>query len=166
MMVPILVTDDSKNDLGFTQRALVMAGIRNPLFLFSSGEQCLLYFSGGGPFVQRHLPCIAFIDLVMSPLSGIDVLERLKDLPAAKGSVPIMLSGLADYKMIQQGYAAGAVTFLVKPVSSEEIIRTLSGTRRLHVIKHPDGLELTILPGPAGLLSGLEMGEPPPALGA
>src|SRR5687767_11288911 len=124
-MVPILVVDDSTADLQLAQKELTRTKVLNPVVLLNSAEQCLAYFHG--ELGQSNtLPCIVFVDLVMPRCCGVNLLKALRTLPSAQGSVFVMLSGLADYKMISQGYAEGARTFLTKPISYEEVRRTLS----------------------------------------
>ena len=149
-MVPVLVIDDSRSDLQIAQRELLRANILNPVYLLPGGEDCLAYFGGRGDFPEPRLPCVALMDLVMSPLSGLDLLRTLQTMPAAERSVIVMLSGVAAYKTIAEGYALGATTFIVKPVSAGELIRTLSAVPKLAVLKRIAGLEITIPAGAAG----------------
>jgi CheY-like chemotaxis protein len=164
-MVPVLVIDDSRSDLQLAQRELLRAGILNPVYLLPGAEDCLAYFSGRGDFPVPRLPCLALVDLVMPPVSGLDLLRRLRMIPKAAGSVMVMLSGVAAYKNIAEGYALGATTFIVKPITSGEIIRTLSAVPKLAVVKRIAGLEITI-PTPAAGSLPVETTSPlPPGVG-
>src|SRR5688572_26719296 len=116
-MVPILIVDDAQEDLVFAQRVLTGNRILNPLHSMSGGKACLDYFASKA----SNLPAVVLLDLVMKPLSGIDVLRQVQTMPAAEGSIFIMLSGLADIKMIAEGYRLGARTFLIKPLVASEL---------------------------------------------
>lgn len=61
-----------------------------------------------------------FVDLLMFPQSGIDVLRSLKRHDRARASLVVMLTGLGDVRYIQQGYDAGATTFLIKPFAIDD----------------------------------------------
>ena len=144
-MVPILIVDDAQEDLVFAQRVLSANKILNPVHLLRSGKACLDYFAGkpsGGVIPQ--LPCILFLDMVMKPIGGIEVLRRLKTLPTAKGSILIMLSGLTDIKKIAEGYRQGASTFLIKPLVAAELTQMLNAVNGLSVNKVPGGIILSI----------------------
>ncbi len=143
-MVPILIVDDAREDLVFAQRVLSANKILNPIHLLSSGKACLEYFMGKTPTVVSHLPCILFLDMVMKPISGLEVLRRLKNLPAAKGSILVMLSGLTDIKKIAEGYRLGASTFLIKPLVSAEFLQMLHAVNGLSINKVGQGLTLSI----------------------
>ena len=115
-MVPILIVDDAQEDLVFAQRVLIANRLLNPLVPLSGAKACLDYFAD-----QNSVrPVVILLDLVMKPMSGIDLLRELQSLPAAEGSVVIMLSGLADIKMVAEGYRLGARTFLIKPLVASE----------------------------------------------
>ena len=164
-MLPVLVVDDSRSDLQIAQRELLRANILNPVYLLPSGEDCLSYFNGQGDFPEPRLPCVVFVDLVMAPVSGLDVLRTVRTMAAAEKSVMLMLSGVAEYKNIAEGYALGATTFIVKPLSAAEIIRTLSAVPKLAVVRRIAGLEITIPTGATGSLPIETPGLIPPGAG-
>src|SRR6187551_1989385 len=143
-MVPILIVDDAQEDLVFAQRVLSANKVLNPTHLLRSGKACLDYFCGKAGALVPQLPCILFLDMVMKPISGIEVLRRLKNLPAAKGSILIMLSGLTDIKKIAEGYRLGASTFLIKPLIAAELQQMLHAVNGLTINKVPGGLILSI----------------------
>src|SRR5688572_24390833 len=159
-MVPILIVDDAQEDLVFAQRVLSSNKILNPVHLLRSGKACLDYFAGklsGGVIPQ--LPCILFLDMVMKPIGGIEVLRRLKTLPAANGSVLIMLSGLTDIKKIAQGYRQGASTFLIKQLVSAELLQMLNAVNGLQINKVPGGIILSILGPQPGIGTMPHLGQ-------
>ena len=152
-MVPILIVDDAQEDLVFAQRVLSVNKILNPVHLLRSGKACLDYFAGKpGATVIPQLPCILFLDMVMKPIGGIEVLRRLKSVSAAKGSVLIMLSGLTDVKKIAEGYRQGASTFLIKPLIAAELLQMLNSVNGLAINKVPGGIILSILGRHGGII--------------
>ena len=58
-----------------------------------------------------------------------------------------MLSGASDYTMVRDGYQLGAVTFVVKPLTCEEVLRTFKNLRG--VTFQPDGDGYVIVPSAA-----------------
>ena len=144
-MVPILIVDDAQEDLVFAQRVLSSNRILNPVLPFSSGKACLDYFNGKSAAFESQLPCVVLLDMVMKPLGGLDVLRALQDLPAAKGSIIIMLSGLADIKMVSEGYRLGASTFLIKPLVAAELKQMLEAISSLTLTRVAKGYVVGIL---------------------
>jgi CheY-like chemotaxis protein len=144
-MVPILIVDDAREDLVFAQRVLSANRILNPIHLFSKGKDCLDYFLGKTTVVAPQLPCIVFLDMIMKPVSGLEVLRRARNIPAAKGSLFIMLSGLTDIKKISEGYRLGASTFLIKPLVSAELSQMLRSVNGLAIHKTSAGTFLSLV---------------------
>ena len=114
LMLPIVVIDDSKEDLLLAERVIRQARLLNPVHLFRDAVHCHAYFSDASAETE---PALMFLDLVMFPRSGIEVVRSLKRHPRAAASLTVMLTGLGDVRLIQQGYDAGATTFLIKPFS-------------------------------------------------
>ena len=138
-MMPILMVDDSREDLALATRLFFQCKILNPLRIMHSGQECLDYFGLESDRAAGTLPCIVLVDLVMKPISGIDVLRKLRDHPAAQGSTLIMLSGASDYTMVREGYQLGAATFVTKPLTCDELLRTFKNLRGVSLKSHSDG---------------------------
>ncbi len=141
-MSPILLVDDSREDMSLATRVFSQCRILNPLRMMHSGKECIGYFKSGDTRATDSEPCIVFLDLMMSPISGIEVLRQLRDTPAAREAIFIMLSGASDYSMVRDGYQLGAATFFVKPLTCEEVMRTFKALRGVTVRPHSDGYEV------------------------
>ena len=144
-MLPIVITDDSTEDAFLTSRVLQQCKIVNPIIVLTSGEECLKYFKGEGEHANRTLPCLLFLDLAMAPVSGIDVLGYLcQSADYGKDSLVVMLSGLGDLKLVQQGYQLGATTFLVKPLKIDDVMQMSQALQGIQVERVPSGYLLTL----------------------
>ena len=143
-MLPIVIVDDSPDDAILAQRVLGQCKIQNPVILLKSGQAGLDYFRAAPPFENRTLPCLLLLDMIMAPVSGLNVLLRLRDISAARRSVIVMLSGLADLRTIHEGYQLGANTFLVKPLSAGDVMQMLRAIRGLSVNPVANGYELMV----------------------
>lgn len=162
-MVPLLIVDDAHEDLVFAQRVFQSNRIQNPIHLFSSGKTVLDYFAGKNGVPE--LPCIVFLDMVMKPIGGLDVLRRVRKMPAAEGSVFIMVSGLTDVKKIAEGYQLGASTFLIKPLVSAELMQMLPAINGIALQKTSAGnfLSITGRRGASQKMGSLDSPVPPNA---
>jgi CheY-like chemotaxis protein len=141
-MLPIVIVDDSLEDALLAQRMIGLCKIQNPVILLKSGQACLDYFAAAKPYGNRILPCLLLLDMIMAPVSGLQVLQRLREEGAARGSVVVMLSGLGDLKILHQGYQLGANTFLVKPLLAEDVMQMVRAIPTLGVTRVPKGYEL------------------------
>jgi two-component system response regulator len=122
---PILIIDDSSDDLALTERALRACDVRNPILSFQKGADALDYL-----MVNFDVPVLIFLDMVMAPVSGTDVLAACERVGFTSRLPFVMLSGTADYKTLEAGYQLGARTFLRKPITEgdlQQVLKTLAG---------------------------------------
>jgi CheY-like chemotaxis protein len=148
-MLPVVLVDDCREDILLAQRALSHCKVQNPVTVLNSGNACLDFFQGIEPYTARSLPCLLLLDMMMAPTSGLDVLRKLQNLPAARGSVFVMVSGLAEWRLINEGYRLGAHTFLVKPLVVEDVMQMLNSIPTLSIAAVPRGYEICIAGSPS-----------------
>lgn len=120
---PILIADDSDADVFFLLRAFKSSKAKNPVRVVRSGQEALDYLSGSGKFADRErfpMPKIVFLDLKMPAPDGFDVL-RWKNAQKLERILWVAMSNFDGVKTINQAYAAGATTFLVKPLDCMDI---------------------------------------------
>ena len=72
---------------------------------------------------RQHKPDLLLLDINMPVLNGDEVLlDVLKEFPAAK---VIMLTMVADAKVVQRCLGAGALNYILKSLSTDEIRQVL-----------------------------------------
>jgi two-component system chemotaxis response regulator CheY len=112
----ILVVDDSGMARRGTRRVLEGAGYS------------VLEAEDGIAALERYYvekPDLVVLDLVMKGMYGIDVLGKLRELDP--GARVIVLSADIQTSSRQMVTEAGAVAFLNKPVTSEDLLAAVSG---------------------------------------
>jgi response regulator RpfG family c-di-GMP phosphodiesterase len=137
-MLRLMVVDDAREDLMLLARHLQQCRILNPVSLFTSAAECMNYFKLR-QITSNFEPTLMFLDLVMGPQSGMDVLRFLKSRVDTSGILVIMISGMKDIRAINEGYQLGAKTFLLKPVTAREIVEVLNSLRGEIVIQEEPG---------------------------
>jgi FixJ family two-component response regulator len=100
--------------------------------LWQDGTQLLAYFLRQPADGERLL---MFVDLVMKPRDGLEWLNILKAYPLAQRSVTVMLSGLNDVRNMRKAYEAGAITFLLKPITVQDIDNLLNGFHQYFTVE-------------------------------
>ncbi len=138
MASPILIAEDNTGDEVLVRRVLEAARIRNPVHMVGDGEETISYLAGTGKYrnrLQYPLPAILLLDLKMPGVNGFDVLRWLQTHPIPTAAV--VLSAVSDLKDIRQAYALGANSFLIKPLTLEEITNLMSGLKG--IVMKPDG---------------------------
>ena len=120
----ILLADDSPDDLASVQLALKAADIGNPVLMLEDGSKVLAYLKGEGEYANRELhplPKILLLDLNMPGIDGFDVLEWLNAESTLRNILVIVISGHSGLREVNQAYALGANSFLLKPADPLEI---------------------------------------------
>jgi CheY-like chemotaxis protein len=121
----ILIVDDDENDLQMLERALLEAGVSNPLQLLGNGIEAIDYLKGEGAYGDRQkypLPCLMLLDLKLPLCDGFQVLawrqnqENLDDFPV------IILSSSSFQKDTQRALGLGATACFEKPVGLECLV--------------------------------------------
>ena len=128
----VLIVEDNADDVLFIRRALRKSGIDVPVDVVGDGDAALEYLLGRGEHADRvgqPVPTLVLLDLKLPRRSGIEVLEALRTEPVRSQMVIVVLSGSSDSSDIQRAYAAGANSYLVKPIlpaSMNELVERLS----------------------------------------
>jgi len=126
--VEILVVDDSEKDSVLIMRELRINQIANSVVVVKSGEEAIDYLFSQGRYATRlpdAMPRVVFLDLNMPGMSGLDTLKVIRadkrtiDLPV------VIFTGSHDDPSITSAYAAGASSYVVKPVSLDQMRITI-----------------------------------------
>jgi two-component system response regulator len=121
----ILLVEDNPDDAELTKREIRRICPERDIFLAADAEEALccleqLCEEGFG------LPDLILLDIKLPRLSGMELLEQLKSSPEFRGIPVVMLTGSLVSEHIQKSYDLGAVTYLLKPISEDELLMVLS----------------------------------------
>ena len=134
--VQIILIDDAQHDLDAQKRTLESCKLLNDVKAFKTAEDAVSFFRASQKNgVSRFL---VLLDLVMKPNNGTFVLRALKEEKLAPKSVVVMLSGLADVKLLHEGYQLGAHTFLVKPLKVQDVMELVTTLKNSIAIETDD----------------------------
>src|ERR1041385_2948891 len=96
--LPVLIAEDSEDDLILLQRGLRRAGIPNPQIIAGTGEEVISALVHALESPEQPFPVILFLDLLMPQVSGLEVLEWLRDHEHPPISV-VLHTGVEDETM-------------------------------------------------------------------
>lgn len=119
--VEILFVEDSLDDATLTIRALSKCGFTNKLHHVIDGAAALDFLYCRGIYADRNpaeFPKLILLDLKMPKVSGLQVLEKIKADPNLKSLPVVMLTSSNEGPDIEQCFALGANSYIVKPVDS------------------------------------------------
>lgn len=129
----LLLAEDSQDDELWFKRTLERAGVQNPIKVVRDGSETIAYLQGEGIYSNRKIcpkPAVLFLDLVMHPMGGLEVLEWIQTQSDFDNTLVVVLSGFDQSQMLRDAYARGADTFLFKPLllpDLESLIRHFPG---------------------------------------
>jgi len=129
---PILVVEDSPEDYETTLRAFRRAGLRNRMLRCATGDEALDFLHRRGRYVdpaESPRPAIILLDLNLPGTDGRDVLQEIKGQDELAPIPVVVLTTSADSRDVEACYAAGANSYVQKPVDLDafmDAIRRLS----------------------------------------
>jgi DNA-binding NarL/FixJ family response regulator len=117
----VLVVDDAPDSLGFLTDTLDAAGYT--VLIATDGESAL-------HLVSQITPDLVLLDAVMPGMNGFDTCRQLKQDPALLHLPVVFMTGLSETEHVVEGFAAGGVDYVTKPIVSEELLARI----RVHLV--------------------------------
>lgn len=140
-MPKILVVDDEKINLD------VLGGLLQPHYrvvFAKDGEQAIHRME------KVPLPDLVLLDIIMPGIDGYEVCRRLKDTLSTRNIPVIFITAMGQEKDETQGFAVGAVDYIVKPFSPPIVLARVK--THIELKRRGDMLErLAILDGLTGI---------------
>lgn len=108
----ILVVDDQPNNLKVISSVL---SSQYTLFIANSGDRAV-------KILERTIPDLILLDVMMPDMSGYEVCELLKKNPLTADIPIIFLTAKSDIDDIVKGFELGAVDYITKPFNIREVV--------------------------------------------
>lgn len=118
----ILVVDDDKMNLAIVHK---MLGIRYDVTCVSSGMDAISY-------LNNNVPDMILLDLHMPEMSGLEVLEKIREQDKLSDIPVVFLTADNDRKTEIDIFKAGAMDFIQKPFVAEVVIQRISRILELY----------------------------------
>lgn len=112
-MPTILVVDDNAAIAGILERHLTVAGYA--VVTAPDGTRAL-------EVVSTQRPDCVLLDIMMSDVSGLEVLRRLKADPATAAIPVILVTAKGEDADTELGYREGAAAYVTKPFKAAQIV--------------------------------------------
>lgn len=128
----LLLVEDNPNDAELSLEALAREFAPDRTVHLEDGVAALdlIFGEGGIAAGGRAAPRLIALDMKLPKLDGIDVLRRLKQDERTRSIPVVMLTSSKESQDVAACYAAGANSYLVKPVAYEEYLKTVSDAAR------------------------------------
>ncbi|MCD5996063.1 response regulator [Pseudomonas sp. CDFA 602] len=123
----ILIVDDVPDNLAMLSDALDEAGYM--VLVALDGESALNR-------IRRRRPDLILLDAMMPGLNGFDTCRQIKAQPDT-ASIPVLfMTALTDSEHVVQGFDAGAIDYVTKPIQCAEVLaRVASHLRTARILQ-------------------------------
>ncbi|WP_058302334.1 response regulator transcription factor [Gorillibacterium timonense] len=153
MLSIIVVDDEERIRLGLAKLIEQAGEDYQVIGIFESGNELL-------ENLERMEPDLIITDIKMPQMSGLTLIERIKEL---RPNVPIaIVSGFSDFEYARQAIRLGVEEYLLKPVETEELTGLLERVRTKLI--HERSRQITAKDDYLRLLAINEPGKLPAAL--
>lgn len=115
----ILLVEDNPDDEELTLLAFKNNKIANPIVVVHDGAEALEYLFKTGKYEGRDMrtnPRLVLLDLKLPKIGGLDVLKKLRAMPATQFLPVVVLTTSNQDEDIVNSYRFGANSFIRKPV--------------------------------------------------
>ncbi len=110
----ILIVDDTPKNIQVLGKTLEQRNYE--IIVAQSGLQALTV-------VEKILPDLILLDIMMPDMDGFETCKRLKDNPKTKEIPIIFLTAKIEIDDLVKGFDLGAVDYITKPFNSKELLR-------------------------------------------
>ena len=130
---PILLVEDEPEDVILVRYAFSRANVVNTLQVVEDGTEAVEYLTGAGRYGDRRkhpLPGLILLDLKLRRKDGFEVLRWVRQQPALRSTVVIILTSSQNPEDVDRAYELGVNSFVVKPQDNEgwvEFAKLLKG---------------------------------------
>lgn len=97
----------------------------------------------GYEMAVKYRPDLAFVDIELPKMNGLEMIEKLLGDPQMKSDMPafVILSGYAEFRYAQQAIQYGVQDYLLKPISYEKLKNVIQNLGKFDKLKRTYGTE-------------------------
>ncbi len=127
MLKPIVLIEDSAQDVELTIAALTRARLANEVIILRDGEEAIEYLCCKGRHEMREKgnPALVLLDIKLPKVDGLEVLSYVKHDPELKSIPVVMLTSSQEEPDLAKSYELGANGYVVKPVRFQDFAKAV-----------------------------------------
>lgn len=126
----VLLVDDSPDEILLAKRAFAKAGLEGVLRVADGSAPGSLQLRDA----EGRVPALILLDLQMPGKDGLTMLRELRTLPDTVNVPVVVLSSSDEPRDIAGAYAAGANSYLRKPVDFDQFVQLVADIHRYWLV--------------------------------
>ena len=123
-MFEIWLVEDSDSDAESMERLLRQERVTNAVVRLVDGASAIEYFNRIDQSLEsgaQPAPSVLLLDLKLPGFDGFEILADIKSRAAFSKTLKVVFSDFQSTEEIKRSYAAGAQSFLTKPVNADDL---------------------------------------------
>jgi two-component system, response regulator len=131
--IEILLVEDNPDDLALVLRVLRRQDLAHRVEVVQDGAEALDFLFCTGAYAHHRLedrPRVILLDLKLSKVTGLEVLQRLKADPRTRPIPVVIFSSSAQDRDVMASYELGANSYILKPLDMSELTEAVSQIAR------------------------------------
>lgn len=136
----ILLVEDDDVDVMTVRRALTGARVDHDLTVHRTGGDALAWLRDAARADAGPLPDVLILDLNLPLLSGLELLESVKKIPALAAIPAVVLTTSGQESDVARAFELGAAGYFVKPVDFDRFVAVMGTLCRywsMSALSHP-----------------------------
>ncbi|AZG09185.1 response regulator [Pigmentiphaga sp. H8] len=127
MLKPILLVEDSPQDLELTLIALERSQLANDVVVARDGEEAADYLFRRGHHQDRPAgnPAVILLDLKLPKMDGLELLQLIREDRGLQNVPVVMLTSSSEESDLVRAYDLGVNAYVVKPVNFPDFVRAI-----------------------------------------
>ena len=125
----ILIAEDDADDRFLLETAFEESGFTDKIVFAENGVDLLDYLNNQLSDGVPKFPAFILLDLNMPKKDGREVLKELKEHPVLRKIPVVVFTTTKHEKDISKCYELGANSYIVKPVSFDDLVRVVATLR-------------------------------------
>ena len=129
MLPPILLIEDSPNDIELALYAFNKCGVKRNIVVVRDGEEALNYLLSKKEFAKRDggNPRLIFLDLKLPKVDGVEVLKVIRFTPRLS-SIPVIIMTASSLEAdIQRTSSLSIDKYIVKEMDTIRFVEEICG---------------------------------------
>ncbi len=124
---PILVVEDSPNDLELTLKALEKSDLANEVIVARDGAEAADYLFRRNGYADRPAgnPAVILLDLKLPKVDGLELLKLVRENDETARTPVVLLTSSREERDVVTGYKLGVNSYVVKPVAFSAFVQVI-----------------------------------------